>query len=482
MLQMKIKISLFVFLSFTFCLRVQSQNDYKDFIKEVNKIYNDLTLNDVALKDVQVELANYPAGIAFAYINPKNNKRYILVNYSYVFNEIWLDPENINIRNDLIKGILTHEWSHHFLNHNLYKSNVLNERNADILAGRILADKSNKVNIESVIAFYNRLPKDNHHLPDSVRKELLYKGKQTYEIATQSLEDLCKNIERDAKEKMVLEKTYLTNQLNTCNNIQKYDQKILIISQQKKTSNLLLKDKYISLLSSDSLKYSETSFFDLTQALEIDSLIIQYKTLTNKYMDSLINKNKIVFDGLMKQQNLLIKKSLDSLQNISIFPACFQFKNKIDKLIESQFVSDTSILTEAYYNKWYIEQNRKNAKNKKSDKCYNNYLTTLDKVVTDTLKKFSYRLNGGIKIVIDYFKNSSVKPVTITVKDKNPKSYDFIKSNEVGNFIGSFEIRERSRFIDKFYLDKNFHLWTETICAKSIDNKLYLERHKTIKP
>jgi hypothetical protein len=170
---------------------------FQIFKLTVDTIYNDLSLNDASLTLSKIALANYPSGVAFAHFYQKTNTRYILVNYGFLFNDIWTNEKYIRTRSDVIRGLLAHEWAHHYLGHTFEKASILNERNADIMAGRILSE-SGVTDVTAIVQLLENLPKSPHHLATEARLDLLNKGNRTSKVIHSDLKTLCHDVGKDA--------------------------------------------------------------------------------------------------------------------------------------------------------------------------------------------------------------------------------------------------------------------------------------------
>ena len=490
-------IYLFLIPFFFIAFAVNAQNKaFKDFVSTVDSVYSDLTFNDVSLKDIRVDLKNHPNGIAFAYESPKNGKKSILINYQYLFKKVWQNDKykyftdstndkkkRTDIRIPIIKGILTHEWTHHFLNHNLLSPSILNERNADILSGRIMKEdiiqNGKGYLIDAVVELFGDLPNDRHHLPDTVRRNMIFKGVQTYEIIRANNDSLCSIANRNNQSELDKAKRNKYSEYKRCyrNEILKERKRIITFSKKELSESLL--DLLNNSLTDTSLHTSPLSVSPfICTNLDIDSVLsISYKGV-NKTVDSIevSLKNRLKIDSVIKIVQDTLNKNLIKSVNIN-FPNCEKIFEAMKKITSEQFESDNSTVVESLYNRFYFDVKNCNCKSR-IDKLRNPSLPDEQKDV------LFYKLNGGLLIEIDLKNLKKGKAVTVIFNNKVKKGADFLAFKDDSKdgmlFKGYFEIMEGNKHLDKFFLDKNFHLWTETIAAKSIQNKLFLE-HFTIK-
>jgi hypothetical protein len=469
---------------------INAQNKaFKDFVSTVDSIYSNLTFNDVSLKDIRVDLKNHNNGVAFAYENPKNGKKYILINYQYLFRKVWQNDKykdfeveinkvkkRVDIRKPIIKGILTHEWTHHFLNHSLRSPSILNERNADILSGRIMQEdirqNDNEYLIDAVVRLFSDLPKDKHHLIDTIRRNMIFKGRQTHEVIKANSDLLCKSAEKDSQYELEKAKRNKYSVYEDCHKKEiTNERKRLIIFSKNVLSETLL-NLLNNRLADTSLHISPLSKSPfLSTNLDIDSVLtFSYKN-GNKTVDSIYVKlkNSLKIDSVTKTVQELLNQKLMGLVNIK-FSKCQIILNEMNSLNINQFDNDSSTVVEALYNRIYIKQ--------ESHRC-----ERIDKLMHPSKLPSQrdiifYKLNGGLYIEIELKKLLIGKAVSISNNNRPKKFFNFLtfKDNDAKLFKGYFEVGENNKHPEKFYLDNNFHLWTETIAAKSIQNKLFLER------
>ncbi len=462
-----IKLSLIVYLSLLVQFGALGQgNEYKEFVKTVNALYSDsLTFNDATLNINGVELANSPVGVAFAYFNAKNNKRYILINYQYLFRTIWQDASLTN-KNNVLKVILAHEWSHHYLGHTFQKLSVINERNADILAGRILAEDGN-LDIEndpSVIQFFKTLPLNQHHLPVITRLDLLEKGNLTHILIKKDLDKLKRDVIAEAEKRLLKKKKQLEflklSEIKLVNDSLKLSQKQLLFGIANDRANLFKK-----IQEKDSVREMTEWFI----ANFIDhSRVIRFKN-TLPSNDSLVNNIKQEILPDLSEINLRYKVILDTLDlkaNSSLSKIEAAYSIKIGSLRTNQFITDTSPFVESLYNKWYTTSSLLN--------------TTLPELKTlavplsksNTNKMLTYKLNGDIIINIDFTEKKPDKPILMKI-GRIEYQYTLLKNSD-DKFPYYFKTREG----EIFYLDRYYHLWSKTLAARSIQDKLFLQRYE----
>jgi hypothetical protein len=461
--------NIILFLGLSLCVQLGALgqgNDYKKFVDTVKSLYSDsLTFNDASLNINGVELANSPVGIAFAYFNAKNNKRYILINYQYLFRKIWQDP-SLSHKNNVLKVILAHEWSHHYLGHTFQKLSVINERNADILAGRILAEDGN-LDIEndpSVIQFFKTLPSSQHHLPAKMRLDLLEKGNLTHMLIKKNLNELKKDINTEAEKSLKNKKKQLgflkLSEVKLVVDSLELAQKQLLFGIANDRANLFEK-----IQEKDSTR-KMTDWF-ITNFTDFSRVIRFKETLPSN--DTIINNIKQEVLPNLLEVNLRYKIILDSLKskaNTSISKIKSDYTSKIDSLTSTQFISDTSPLLEALYNKWYTSM----WSLRPPDSI--NILRTLAVSLPDTNTVLTYKLNGGIIIKIILTEKKASKPILMKIGEVNYQ-YTLLKNNENG-YPYYFKTHEG----EIFYLDTNYQLWCKTLAARSIQDKLFLQRYE----
>jgi hypothetical protein len=461
-----IKLSLIVYLSLLVQFGALGQgNEYKKFVETVNALYSDsLTFNDAALNINGVELANSLVGVAFAYFNSKNNKRYILINYQYLFRTIWQDSSLIN-RNNVLKVILAHEWSHHYLGHTFQKLSVINERNADILTGRILAEDGN-LDIEndpSVIQFFKAIPLNQHHLPAKMRLDLLEKGNLTHMLIKKDLDELKRDVNTEADQRLLNKKKQLEflklSEIKLVNDSLKLAQKQLLFGIANDRANLFKK-----IQEKDSVrKMTEWFITNFTD----HSRVIRFKDILPSN-DSLVNiiKEEILPD--LSEINLRYKVILDTLDlraNTSISKIVTVYSIKIGSLRRNQFITDTSPFVESLYNKWYT-------RSLFSKSSQPDILNTLVQSLPDTNRRLIYILNGDIKINIDFTEKKVEKPILMKI-GRIEYQYILLKNSD-DKYPYYFKTREG----EIFYLDRYYHLWSKTLAARSIQDKLFLQRYE----
>ncbi|RDB03668.1 hypothetical protein DVG78_22430 [Runella aurantiaca] len=390
--------------------------DLKSFSQKVVSIYKEMTFSGVELSLSKVILRDVPVGIAFAHFDRRRNKRYILLNYRYFLNEWKKDSTKTQYQ---LEGILAHEWAHHFLGHVFERGDIVKERDADLIAGRILYELGTSSQNESIqeqrltgaLSILPDHPVDKKHLSKEARIFLVQKG-------------------------------FLTGE---------------VIFDYQKNKNL------------DAIRES----------------------LQTKFRNIEKNKNEEITNlaSKYKDDNLKIEKQLDSLQKLDTVNVLnvASIRQVLSKKRDSLQIAKTNLLTSYETESTTITQKYETSKNVelKNETIYNLlYLDNPNAIMNDDLLRpygkdksdagvYSYTLKGGIKITFDENKfDKNEKSVaykdSIVAISATPASWPFLYQFMV----------DRSTY----YIDQYCNLWTETIAAKAIQNKLFLQKRKIINP
>jgi hypothetical protein len=167
---------------------------YGKLKNKVDSLYSHLTFSGVDFEVTGIKLKSVPFGLSFAKYDPKINQRVVLFNYNYFYEKYWLAVKDTLKRQqdvlDMVSGVLAHEWAHHYMGHTFGRNSIINERDADILAGRVmyenLIDDPNKVNIKDKliqsslsIEVLENAPQNVYHLSAGTRQGLIRKGFNT---------------------------------------------------------------------------------------------------------------------------------------------------------------------------------------------------------------------------------------------------------------------------------------------------------------
>lgn len=392
----------------------------KDFPKKVMSIYKEMTFSGVELPLQKVILRDIPVGIAFAHFDRKRNKRYILLNLRYFFGEWQKDSTKTRYQ---LEGILAHEWAHHFLGHVFEKGDIIKERDADLIAGRILYELGTSTDIDSIqdqrlTAALTILPADGDptHLHKEARTFLILKGFMTGKVIG------------------ILQKT---DRKNLLTDLEKYFDN----AGKRKTAelrNLTNKKKAII----DGIK-QRIEFIE-------DSLSV------------LDTSRAILSDTISFIKNKLGKQKVELIQ-LAVNQAA-QFTKDTTDIVEkyNKFNADNELQTEAIYNLLYVNEPQK-IQNQKLLKSY------WQSDTTDT-GVYRYELRG-----MTLFFDKNAQKVTFQEDKKTPIKIE--SKPTTAPFLYQFVI-DRSTF----YIDHYCNLWTETIAAKQIKNKLFLEKRTIINP
>jgi hypothetical protein len=449
-----------------FCYPVFSQQTpFQEFVVAVDEIYDNLTLNDASLTISKVNLINFSSGVAFAHFDRRNNKRLILINYSYLYNNVWIQKDFQSTRDDIIRGILAHEWAHHYLGHTFERASVLNERNADIMAGRVLAE-SRAMNVTAMTQILQNLSKSPHHLDWFARRDLMDKGKHTHELIHTTIEKLWEKIENDAA--TVEKKKKLKDYQALLDNRKKIIDDSLIF--ERGTLVKRLSSDLLNLF--DKIKTKDTIHKNISDWLEIDTIttppIIRFSNRlpSNSHVDSV--KSFVKKD--LENDNALIQAKHNALitqTNVSKAALDLIYGTEIKKLSSLLYYNenDTTNTKESFYNKWYFIE--------RPLKEHNEYVEVFTKFESSKMK-FNYKLKGGVLIDIDI----DLLKAWISIAGQKQEyllKVHLGKDKKIDpDFPYYFETIEN----ETFYLDKSRQLWNKTIAARSLNDKIFLQKHE----
>ncbi|QKZ14129.1 hypothetical protein [Spirosoma sp. KUDC1026] len=452
---------------------------FKEFDEEVKKTYEQLRFMDVNLDVNGVRLRGVPFGYAFAYFDRGNAQRWLMVNQRLLYKQFIEEKDKIKEKDkinqlqnqtlDRVRGLIAHEWSHHFLGHTFERISRLNERDADILTGRILYEHYNQDNSKQDNSKQDNSKSelDTTNLGRSLAVTRFYTKSGRYHLSKESRSKLIK-------------KGYTTAWLlkfytNLPNNLK-------LTSLQDKLNNIEIKrqeDSLQSALEETKKKASEAKRIEIEKKIEENEVEL-YKLKNNLLIIADSTTKQIVKDSLErlitdKDTSSIINniKSLKENINISIIDAVkaanngFKFSEKKEKIssnIKNNKKIDWSDMYGSLYNIVYIHQ-----KDLKSEfqLILKNFFEK-----PNTLCNLYYELVGDVTFTV----NISTLTVNIAqnTNNKSVKIKDYKDPNSL--FLYTFRIEETN-----YFLDCNYHLWEETIGAPAIDNKLFLQQYKLTK-
>jgi hypothetical protein len=206
---------------------------------------------------------------------------------------------------------------------------------------------------------------------------------------------------------------------------------------------------------------------------EIDTLNFQVNFRRDLVEDSLIISIKPLLNPDLLKVNESAKHYIDSLRNAASTKekeSIYRYDNLISNLKIFDYISvnrpDTSSAIESIYNKWYTM--------KEPDRGCNTLVSGFT-AKEPKQNVFKYKLKGKISIRVTFAEDTKsgaaeikyaellntykIKKDTMDLRSKFPYSFETVES-------------------ETFYLDKYYHLWNKTIAARSIDNKIFLQRHE----
>jgi len=451
------------------CSEVQAQkSEYVNFVDQINSIYTSMTFNHALLGINNIELVNYPSGIAFAYYNPLNNRRMILINYRYLYQKVWKNDKFQSTRIPVLKGLIAHEWAHHYLHHTFQKFDPINERNADILSGRILNENMREDSLNSltsIVSLYEGKATGRQHLGADARRELIIKGIRTDQIINLDPSKLCETLKEKAEIECMAASKNLEEKIKNCQQIGIYQNKEKVRVQNTIDLDIALSNQYLQLVDSSHLK---DKFFIIKNS-DTENRTIEYVQV-NKFLDSVATINKSKFDAIMNKFNSILKEKLiqDSIRIINDRSICIDLKNKLDSINIDDFRNTDSPSVEAMYNLWYIKNYKTGVK---PDECIKKIAQT--KTIIDTNSVLKYRLYGDIKLAIDFGSNIKNKQVTYQGGLNQEIQTHNLAASKDSKFLYYFKIKDG----EIFYIDNYYHLWSQTIAAYPIQDKIFLQTH-----
>ncbi len=451
---------------------------YREFVKRVSEIYETLVFNNARLTINNVTLKNIQSGIAFAYFDKKTTKRYILLNYAYLYKKVWLN-DTIKSR-EIIKTIIAHEWAHHYLAHIFEGRSIINERNADIVAGRILAQ--NGVDSKSIIGVNILFEKyqDAQHLKGEIRLDLMLKGFMTERIikdgclSKNSLNKIFENVAKTLK-KSEENKTTMDFNIEMENSIK----------QQKDSLKRLINTKLISIVNNyfnqrqpDSNNTKELNISlvvdSLAKSLAIENKEDGFRIINAPKRDSVFFSEENIRSFLkpideVNLQNKKLEELLKSkIQAIHLIPLSLDsliktLHNTKDTLTKEQ-IDALETLYNTIFIKNFIVGSNIICKIEKDEE--NAVLEYFSKQNPSPLHIYEYPLKG--KIIVRFNLINAKKPILSI----NNISYKASKTAVNEPFPYTFKTKDGI-----FFIDKCNHLWTENVGAQSLDNKIFLQRH-----
>jgi hypothetical protein len=443
-----------------------------DFNAELKLAYKNLTFSGVDLQLSGVKMTTVPFGYAFAYFDKSNNNRWLLINEARLFNK-YLSQYNASslTDKDLLKqqvinearGLMAHEWSHHFLGHTFGKITRINERDADFMTGRILYEYFNYIKPTNILDsdalsrslavtnLYDNAPTGSYHLPKDARSVLIQKGFATaWLLRWRETYSELNSLQKEIK------KLEIARVLDSLNYVYKIKEDS--ISQLGKIKWNLQIDSIFketifgnyTLIKTDDLEVKIIKLDSEGNKTDIDTLRNTIENLKNKYYDYRVGKLK----DLENEKEVKTKKVV---------------KEIVDKNIITR-----SNMYEPLYNFFYLESKIKNKKYKKNTIEYNVLSAYRNGVSESDISNstLNYKLQGGIVFNIDI----GISSVKILRDNKDYKAGKIVTAKQEDLSLGL----KYAFYFDSvwYFLDSNYHLWTETKGAPFIRNRLFLQDFK----
>ena len=488
-------------------------------IKNRNKEKNKILIIKETIKDL------YPEANLFDSLRNLITKRALSKSIRKHYFEEELNKlekqNNITFREYLLKAVIAHEWAHHYLGHIFSKGSVLNERNADILMGRILSQNKVPNVISSYLELLFSKNADTQHLDSKSRVFLISKGFLTEDILKiKNCNDIETLIIKSQRTLLLIEK----NELRVDTTIE-YNSKKKPFQTKDSLKNFYKQEAVYTLLKEARKYTAELNPIDLL-AFEISrtpsSDIIIEDTKTNKLKinrDNIFNKftdttsklgnpisqiNPDVINVTLGKTDTLVSQRLNELveAKLKVFDKGMdmaQSKNilnrikklNLEEILKTIADSSTTIrnealhssienptvftltetLAEMLYSKYYINRDQCEQHNRliaafkipfdtTKKKEYKYKLKAIDKDIIFDLTKKQLQLNNGIKYTACYHGK--------TIKNCPAKDPDFpyMFTTDEGNY----------------FIDKNYFLWTEILGAVSLRDKVFLQRFETKAP
>ena len=498
----------------------QANPPFKVLQKQVKDIYEGMTFSGLDLNVTGIPLINMPANVAFAQFDPKTNKRYILINYAFFLANYCnkdtgkLLPDGV----DIIKGLLSHEWAHHYMGHTFERNTIIKERNADIISGRIMYENitkyrpiGNKVNDNDLATalrvgtLFTRV--GQFHSARNFRDIMMRKG---------FILGLIIDYKRDTNGPKLLFKELIETKTQE---IQKGidELKINYINRSIVEGNKELeRQRELERLKRDSLNELKHDMPIRTDSLNRPDSLIQNssQTSTGDTVLSIPVSTTITSDSVFAQpvQGLAIKASkAASLPKLHLekgkplmWPNTTGYPKYIKKVVEHEMNSfkkdlnsrfgkffkekiltiDSNLIwktikidsitleTEAIYNIVYLDS-IKGEWNKKFGPIIKRL--TANNLKIDSTTNLVYKLHGDLNFTLSGLN----KIVTLTYNGQKAIHDSTQFKSDSAKFLYAFYFPvERVRF----FIDNNYNLWTETVGAKSLRNKLFLQTNQFVEP
>lgn len=451
--------TLIVFLGCFINIQVASAQSFKGFQQQIRRVYENMTFSGVDLTVTNIPLINSPSGIAFAQFNPAQNKRFLLINGNY-FYQRYRDKATNKLTptgEDILLGAIAHEWAHHYMGHTLARSSVIKERNADIMAGRILyeyitrnrrlgeeiqkTDLDRALRVDTLFGTGGGL-----HLSRGFRRIMMRKG-----FILGLILDYKRNPDLAPKLKLALAEVQTQ-----------------AIRQQLDSLQRVYIDSIIS--TAKSARFIRTASDTVAAKQLLDAIKLNQQNPLYALNDAITKLSQGSSNTALKAAKDIVSKKRNSYisHRDRLFPS-IPFDSKSGKEINEDKVK-ADILTgpstlekEAIYNLAYLDSARGDWA-----KSYAMVLESLS-IRDDSSRKaptLTYQLQGNL--VFTLRKNKQ----TVTLEYKGLQAVPAREPQNSTSFLYEFVFP-----LDKshYFIDRHFHLWTDTIGARSIDNKIFLQ-------
>lgn len=470
-----------VLMNLCMCVFAVAQNEDNSLIafdNEIKKIYAEMSFSGIDFDVTKIALKSYPIGIAFARYDKKSGKRQILINVHYLYQTYWKNKTKVSRDSTIykLKGLIAHEWAHHFMGHTFDRNTRQKEHDADILAGRILFNQfirpasspTAKEIIEAeqkaglISDWYDQEALTAYHLDRKARRDLLRKGfftslilhndplkrfRDTLIVATTLKRDSLKSLEYQIT--TTITSVFDTVKLN-------FTTKLFKISQDTTINLDTLCRRNIA---KTPLKYSVSA--NLSFSGDLIKVTQPLGQACNDKVNTVFNeaneefKKKIIINAGNQIASYNIVKNTPPLQFVQIG------KKFTKNELRSRFD------TEAYYNLYYINHVLYH-----DDSLETIYLKDTNFAFGAIPEDFSFVLEGGIRIQINktsglvkYFEDNKYVLEVPLLASNSPH-----KEQGKNGFPYYFIIDS-----GKYYIDGYGHLWVETLGASPIKNKLFLQ-------
>ncbi len=449
----------------------------KEFREEVRKTYTELTFSGVDLQVSGIKTRPIHFGYAFASFDNATYDRWLYINEVRLFQRYQTALRDIRagvpadtvaqlrrLREttfDEVRGLMAHEWAHHFLGHTFGAITRINERNADFLAGRILFEFYNENNpttrIDSaqlrrslaVTNLFSAGSKGTYHLPSEARTVLIQKG-----FTTAWLLRRIQELPTDPTIVNQLNNLELAGKINELENNYKVkkDTLVLKISRLKMEIDSMFKGL-------DSTMYCLEDSVGRLEVVSQDGTPISPMPIDSLVVMEIEKKSTMHFQFQME----VIELDYNYLRELDLL------KKKIPKTK----INTPDDQFEPLYNFFYINMHRqKNIKNINED---------LLKSVLNTFKNPSdenkvcflpiwFCLKGEVAFNI-LINENQVEVWEATVSRKVVLNFTSLTDLNLG-FKYTFH-HDRTAY----FLDENLNLWTETLGAPFLSNKIFLQKY-----